>query len=122
MSKNPDNPTESSEVRAERMWRNNQLRQKYKEGKMPVHVMANPEDINYVTKKIRVEVDPAPIGSVVVNKSKRLHGGFERKFLKELREMLDERKREHLEMLRASLRHQRRRLIRETKANGIETC
>jgi hypothetical protein len=113
MSKNPDNPRESSEKRAERMWRNNQLRQEYKEGKMPVHIMANPEDINYVTKEVKVHIDPAPIGSVLVNKGKRKPVSFERKFLKEIRAMLDERKQENLELIRASLRHERRRLMLE---------
>jgi hypothetical protein len=113
MSKNSDSPIETFEQRAERMWRNHQIREKYKENRTSVHLMVNPDDINYVTKKVKVHVDPAPVGSVVVSKSRRLHGGFERKFIKELREMLDERKLVHLEMIRASLKYQRRRLMRE---------
>jgi hypothetical protein len=114
MSKNPDNPTESSEKRAERMWRNNQLRQKYKEGKMPVAMMVNPEDIDHVNFKVRVNKDPSPeVGTVVINKGKRKPVSFERKFLKEIRAMLDERKQEHIEMIRASLAHERRKLMLE---------
>jgi hypothetical protein len=94
-----DGPKEPAEKRATRKWKNNELRQKI-----------------IASKAAPVVVDPkAPpeVGSVLVNKAKRRPGGFERKFIKELREMLDERKREHLEMIRASLAHQRRRLMLE---------
>jgi hypothetical protein len=114
MSKDPDNPRETSEQRAERMWRNNQLRQKYKEGKMPVAMMVNPEDIDHVNFKVRVNKDPPPeVGTVVINKGKRKPVSFERKFLKEIRAMLDERKQEYIEMMRASLAHERRKLMLE---------
>jgi hypothetical protein len=63
-----------------------------------------------------VVVDPkAPpeIATVIANKSKRLRGGFETKFLKEIRSMLDERKRENYNALVAHVTSYRRKLMLE---------
>lgn len=80
-AKNPDNPTESSEKRAERMWRNNQIRQKIKDGKAVVPVLVYPEDIDYVNRKVKVDKDPPPeVATVIANKGKRKPVSFERKF------------------------------------------
>jgi hypothetical protein len=114
MSKDLDKPTESSEHRATRMWRNHQLRQKYKENKMPVVAIVDPADIDYVNKKVRLEKNPAPeVGTVLVNKAKRRPGGFERKFLKEIRGILEERKQENLKLIAASIAHQKKILTLE---------
>jgi hypothetical protein len=82
------------------MWRNNQLRQKIIASKVPSPVAVDP--------------NAAPeIATVIVNKAKRRPGGFERKFLKDVRAILDERKQEHLKLVAASVRHQRRILMLE---------
>jgi hypothetical protein len=99
---------------AERKWGNNALRKKIKEGKTPVPMMVNPGDIDYVNKKVRVDKNAPPeVATVIENKAKRRPGGFERRFLKEVRAILEERKRENVELIRASLRHQRLRLMLE---------
>jgi hypothetical protein len=112
--KDLEKPTESSEQIAERKWRNNALSKKLKEGKVPIPVMVDPQDIDYVNKKVKVDKNPPPdVATVLVNKAKRRPGGFERKFLKEVRAILDERKQENLRLIRASIRHQKRRLMLE---------
>jgi acetyl-CoA acetyltransferase len=98
--KDLDKPTESSEQRAERMWRNNQLRQKIIASNASSPVVADPN--------ARPEV-----GTVLENKAKRRPGGFERKFLKEVRSILDERKQQNLEIILAGIRHERRILMLE---------
>jgi hypothetical protein len=112
MSKDLDKPTESSEQIAERKWRNNALSKKLKEGKTLVPMMVYPEDIDYVNKK--VHLDKNPPGTVIENDKKpRAFYGFERKFLKEVRSILDERKRANLEIIIAGIRHERRILMLE---------
>jgi hypothetical protein len=93
-------PKEPPEKVAERKWKNNELRQKIIAGKVPTPVVVDPKA-------------PPEIATVIVNKAKRRPGGFERKFLKEVRAILDERKQENVDLIRASLRHQRRRLMLE---------
>jgi hypothetical protein len=99
MLKEHDGPTEPAEKRAERKWRNNQLRQKIKAGKIPP-VVVDPRA-------------PPDVATVLENKAKRRPGGFERKFLKEIRAMLDERKQENYRALAAHVHHYRRRLMLE---------
>jgi hypothetical protein len=76
--------------------------------------MVYPEDIDYVNKKVRVDKNPPPdVATVIENKAKRLRGGFETKFLKEIRSMLDERKRENFNALVAHVTSYRRKLMLE---------
>jgi hypothetical protein len=99
MVKDLDGPKEPPERVAERKWRNNVLRAKYKENKMPVVAIVDPADIDYVNKKVRLDKNPPPeVGTVLVNKAKRRPGGFERKFIKEIRGILGERKQENLRL------------------------
>jgi hypothetical protein len=84
---------------------------------MPVIGIVDPDDIDYVNKKVHLDKNPPPeVATVVENKSKRLAGGFERKFLKEIRAILDERKQENLRIVEAYARHirqERRKLMLE---------
>jgi AAA15 family ATPase/GTPase len=115
MARDLDKPTESSEQKAKRMWLNQKIRQDYKAGNTPVPMMVNPKDIDYVNKKVHLDKNPPPdVATVIENDKKpRAFYGFERKFLKEIRSILDERKQEHLELIRASIRHERRKLMLE---------
>jgi hypothetical protein len=114
MAEDLDKPRETSERIAERRWRNNALAKKAKEGKAPIPMMVYPEDIDYVNKKVRVDKNPPPdVATVIENKAKRLRGGFETKFLKEIRSMLDERKRENYNALVAHVTSYRRKLMLE---------
>jgi hypothetical protein len=114
MSKDLDKPTESSEQKAKRRWLNQKIRQDYKAGNTPVPMMVNPKDIDYVNKKVHLDKNPPPeVGTVLENKAKRRPGGFERKFLKEIRAILGERKEENLKLLAASIAHQKRILTLE---------
>jgi hypothetical protein len=109
-----DGPKEPAERVAERRWRNQQIRQKIKEGKTLVPVMVYPEDIDYVNKRVKVDKNPlSDAATVLENKARRGPGGFERKFLKEVRAVLDERKRENYIALAAHVHHYRRRLMLE---------
>jgi len=57
---------EPPEQVAERKWRNNALRTKYKEGKMPVVAIVDPETIDYVNQKIHLPKEAPPeIGSII---------------------------------------------------------
>jgi hypothetical protein len=78
-------------------------------------MMVNPEDIDYVNKKVRLDKSPPPeVATVIENDKKpRAFYGFERKFLKEVRSILDERKQQNLEIIRAGIRHERRILMLE---------
>jgi hypothetical protein len=99
--KDLDKPTESSEKRAERMWRNNQLRQKIIASNASSPVVADPNA-------------PPDVATVIENDKKpRAFYGFERKFLKEVRSILDERKQANLEIILAGIRHERRILMLE---------
>jgi hypothetical protein len=99
--KDLDKPTESSEKRAERMWRNNQLRQKIITRNASSPVVADPNA-------------PPDVATVIENDKKpRAFYGFERKFLKEVRSILDERKHANLEIILAGIRHERRILMLE---------
>jgi hypothetical protein len=100
MLKEHDGPKEPAERRATRKWKNNEVRQKIIASKVAAPVVVDPNA-------------PPDVATVIVNKAKRRPGGFERKFLKEIRSILGERKEENLELIRASLRHQRRRLFLE---------
>jgi hypothetical protein len=111
MVKELDGPKEPSEKVAERKWRNNALAKKAKEGQKPIPMMVYPDDIDYVTFKVKVDKNPP--GTVIENKAKRLRGGFETKFLKEIRSMLDERKRENYNALVAHVTSYRRKLMLE---------
>jgi hypothetical protein len=99
--KDLDKPTESSEKRAERMWRNNQLRQEIIASKALSPVVVDPKA-------------PPEVATVIENDKKpRAFYGFERKFLKEVRSILDERKQANLAIIRAGIRHERRVLMLE---------
>jgi hypothetical protein len=114
MAKDLEKPTESSEQKAKRRWRNQKIRQDYKAGNTPVPMMVNPKDIDYVNKKVHLDQNPPPeVGTVLENKAKRRPGGFERKFLKEIRGILEERKQQNLELIRASIAHQKKILTLE---------
>lgn len=100
MLKEHDGPKEPAEKRAERKWKNNQLSQRIKASKVPSPIVIDPKA-------------PPEIATVIENKAKRRPGGFERRFLKEVRAILDERKLENQRLYAAHIRHYRRRLMLE---------
>jgi AAA15 family ATPase/GTPase len=65
--------------------------------------------------KVHLDKNPPPeVATVIENDKKpRAFYGFERKFLKEVRSILDERKQEKLEIIREGIRHERRILMLE---------
>lgn len=117
--KDLDGPKEPPKDRAERMWRNNQLRQKYKDKKMPVVGIVDPADIDYVNREIRVDKNPPPEVATVIETSDPKADSitkFENLFKKELRAILNERKQENLKIVedyRRYVRQQRRLLMLE---------
>jgi AAA15 family ATPase/GTPase len=115
MANDLDKPTETSEQKAKRMWLNQKIRQEYKAGNTLVPMMVNPKDIDYVNGKVRLDKNPPPdVATVIENDKKpRAFYGFERKFLKEVRSILDERKQANFEIIRAGIRHERRKLMLE---------
>jgi hypothetical protein len=100
MLKEHDGPKEPAEKRAERKWKNNQLRQKIIANKIPTPVVVDRRA-------------PPEVATVIVSKAKRRPGGFERKFLKEVRSILEERKQENLKLIAALIAHQKRILTLE---------
>jgi hypothetical protein len=100
MAEDLDKPRETSEQIATRKWNNNQLRQKIVASKVSAPVVVDPKA-------------PPEIATVIKNKAKRLRGGFETRFLKEIRSMLDERKRENYKALVAHVTSYRRKLMLE---------
>jgi hypothetical protein len=116
MDKDLDMPTESSEQKATRMWKNHQLRNKYKENKMPVVAVVDPENIDYVNKKIRLpKTSPPEVGTVIETEKPRVESvrRFEDKFRKEIKSILSEHKERTIEAYRAIIQHQRRQLLLE---------
>jgi hypothetical protein len=96
-----DGPKEPAEKVAERKWKNNELRQKIIASKASSPVVVDPNA-------------PPEVATVIENDKKpRAFYGFERKFLKEVRSILDERKQANLEIIRAGIRHERRILMLE---------
>jgi hypothetical protein len=66
MLKDADGPKEPPMERAERKWRNNALRRKYKEGRMPIVAIVDPDTIDYDNRKIHLSTDAPPeIGSII---------------------------------------------------------
>lgn len=100
MAEDLDKPRETSEQIATRKWNNNQLRQKIVASKVSAPVVVDPNA-------------PPEIATVIRNNAKRLRGGFETRFLKEIRSMLDERKRENYNALVAHVTSYRRKLMLE---------
>jgi hypothetical protein len=115
MSKDLDKPIETSEQKAKRKWLNQKIRQDYKAGNTLVPMMVNPKDVDYVNKKIHLDKNPPPeVATVIENDKKpRAFYGFERKFLKEVRSIMDERKQANVDIILAGIRHERRILMLE---------
>lgn len=66
MLKDADGPKEPPRERAERKWRNNALRRKYKEGRMPIVAIVDPDTIDYDNRKIHLSTDAPPeFGSII---------------------------------------------------------
>jgi hypothetical protein len=99
--KDLDKPTESAEQIAARKWKNNQLRQKIKASRVPAPVVVDPKA-------------PPEIASVIKNAKKpREHYGFERKFIKDIREMMEGHKERNILIQRWLLQREKRRLLLE---------
>jgi hypothetical protein len=66
MLEDADGPKEPPRERAERRWRNNALRKKYKEGRMPILAIVDPDTIDYEGRKVRLpKALPPEIGSII---------------------------------------------------------
>jgi hypothetical protein len=91
-----DKPTESSEQRAARMWGNHDLTRRFLEEKRKAPPVPAPPKVVEVLTTERVKAEETT--------------KFERKFIKDLRAMLDEHKRRNLLAYKLSLRAQIHRL------------
>jgi hypothetical protein len=101
MLKDHDGPKEPAEKVAERKWKNNQLRQKIIASKVAVPVVADPKA-------------PPEVASVIKNDKKhRAHYGFERKFLKDIREMMEGHKERNFMIQRYLIYQEKRKILLE---------
>jgi predicted outer membrane protein len=100
MLKEHDGPNEPAEKRAERKWKNNQLRQKIIASKVKAPVVVDPNA-------------PPEVATVIVNKAKRRPGGFERKFLKYIREMMEGHKERNVMIQRYLIYQEKRKILLE---------
>jgi phosphoglycerate-specific signal transduction histidine kinase len=102
MLKEHDGPKEPAEKRAERKWKNNQLRQKLIASKVPAHAVID-------------QNAPPAVATVVTTERPKAKSvtRFENRFKKDIRAMLDEHKERNMSAHLAIIQHQRRRLLLE---------
>jgi hypothetical protein len=95
-----DRPREPAEKRAERKWKNNQLRQKIIASKVPAPVVVDPNE-------------PPEVASVIKNDKKPRARVFERKFLKDIRAMMEEHKERNIVVQRYLIYQEKRKILLE---------
>jgi hypothetical protein len=98
--KDLDGPKEPAEKVAERKWKNNELRQKIIASKAPSPVVVDPNA-------------PPEVASVIKNDRKPKARGFERKFLKDIREMMEGHKERNIMIQRYLIYQEKRKLLLE---------
>jgi hypothetical protein len=108
-----DLPGESAKKRAARKWRNNALRAKYKEGKMPIVAIVDPETIDWENKKVHLKKEAPPQPADVIENEDPRVSRLETKFLKDIRAMMNEHKAKNIERYAAHLAHRKRILLKE---------
>jgi hypothetical protein len=100
MLKDHGGPKEPAEKVAERKWKNNELRQKIIASKVAAPVVADPNA-------------PPEVASVIKNDKKPKARGFERKFLKDIREMMEGHKERNNMIQRYLIAQEKRKLLLE---------
>jgi hypothetical protein len=100
MLKDHGGPKERAEKVAERKWKNNELRQKIIASKVAAPVVADPNA-------------PPEVASVIKNDKKPKARGFERKFLKDIREMMEGHKERNNMIQRYLIAQEKRKLLLE---------
>jgi hypothetical protein len=108
-----DPPSESASKKAERKWRNNALRTKYKENKMPFVAVVDPDDIDYENRKVHINNDAPPKPASIIETDDPKVERFERKFLKDIRAAMNEHKQINMTIYRAAIRQQKKRILLE---------
>jgi hypothetical protein len=104
---------EPASRKAERMWLNNQIRRKFKEGKLPEILLVDPDQIDYTNRKILINNDAPPKPASVIETDNPKVERFERKFLKDIRAAMNEHKQINMTIYRAAIRQQKKRLLLE---------